>query len=166
MPPRLIALTPANCVCPALDGDRRPGNFTRQHDVCGSVPTTCRTEHWRAGLSPYAHVAVDDRLARTRTWVWNLTPKETQVVDNTSVMALTSLARDVRCNRAGGYINVKQFINRLVHDDEGQDLIEYALLAGFISLVAVLAITNVGTGVNGVYQSVETQVAAIPGGGS
>ena len=61
---------------------------------------------------------------------------------------------------------MKHFINRFVQDDNGQDLIEYALLAGFISLVAVLAITNVGTGVNNVYQGVEGQVAAIPGGGS
>ena len=53
---------------------------------------------------------------------------------------------------------------RLVREDEGQDLIEYALLAGFISLVAVVAITNVGSGVNIVYGNVQTQVAAIPGG--
>lgn len=56
-------------------------------------------------------------------------------------------------------------INRLralVRDDSGQDLIEYALLAGFISLVAVTAITNVGTGVNTVYGNINSQVAAIP----
>ena len=57
-----------------------------------------------------------------------------------------------------------QLLCRLVHGDEGQDLIEYALLAGFISLVAVVAITNVGTGVNTVYGNVQEQVAAIPGG--
>lgn len=59
-----------------------------------------------------------------------------------------------------------KFMKRLVREDEGQDLIEYALLAGFISLVAVAAITSVGSGVNTVYGSVEAQVAAIPGGGS
>ena len=59
-----------------------------------------------------------------------------------------------------------QLLCRLVHGDEGQDLIEYALLAGFISLVAVVAITNVGTGVNTVYNNVNEQVQAIPGGGS
>ena len=57
-------------------------------------------------------------------------------------------------------------IHRFVRDDEGQDLIEYALLAGFISLVAVVAITQVGTGVNAVYGNVNNQVQAIPGGGS
>jgi len=59
---------------------------------------------------------------------------------------------------------VKNLLHRLVREDEGQDLIEYALLAGFISLVAVVAITNVGTGVNAVYGNVDTQVQAIPGG--
>ena len=61
---------------------------------------------------------------------------------------------------------VRDLFLRLVREDEGQDLIEYALLAGFISLVAVVAITNVGTGVNTVYGNVQGQVAAIPGGGS
>ena len=61
---------------------------------------------------------------------------------------------------------MKDFAIRLMTDDAGQDLIEYALLAGFISLVAVAAIINVGTGVNSVYGAIEDQVAAIPGGGS
>lgn len=54
------------------------------------------------------------------------------------------------------------FFKRFVQDESGQDLIEYALLAGFISLVAVVAITNVGTGVNTVYGNIDTQVQAIP----
>jgi pilus assembly protein Flp/PilA len=61
---------------------------------------------------------------------------------------------------------MKELLLRLVRADEGQDLIEYALLAGFISLVAVLAITNVGTGVNSVYNNINTQVGQIPGVGS
>jgi pilus assembly protein Flp/PilA len=59
---------------------------------------------------------------------------------------------------------MKSLFNRFVREDQGQDLIEYALLAGFISLVAVLAITNVGTGVNAVYNNIDGQVKAIPGG--
>ncbi len=57
--------------------------------------------------------------------------------------------------------NMMTALQRLVHDDQGQDLIEYALLAGFISLVAVLAITAVGTGVNSVYGNIDTQVGLI-----
>ncbi len=56
---------------------------------------------------------------------------------------------------------MKKFKN-FVNDESGQDLIEYALLAGFISLVAVVAITNVGTGVNTVYGNIDTQVSLIP----
>jgi Flp pilus assembly pilin Flp len=59
---------------------------------------------------------------------------------------------------------VRKLFLQFVRDDQGQDLIEYALLAGFISLVAVVAITNVGTGVNGVYNNIDTKVKTIPGG--
>jgi pilus assembly protein Flp/PilA len=59
---------------------------------------------------------------------------------------------------------MKNVFSRFVREDQGQDLIEYALLAGFISLVAVAAITLVGQGVNGVYNNINSQVAAIPGG--
>ena len=59
---------------------------------------------------------------------------------------------------------MKSVFVKFVREEQGQDLIEYALLAGFISLVAVVAITNVGAGVNKVYENINTQVAAIPGG--
>jgi pilus assembly protein Flp/PilA len=45
---------------------------------------------------------------------------------------------------------------RFVRDDQGQDLIEYALLAAFISLAAVLAIQQLGTAVNNVYTKVSS----------
>ena len=57
---------------------------------------------------------------------------------------------------------MRRFIFAFGSDTRGQDLIEYALLAGFISLAAVTMIINVGTGVNGVWGNVDTQVQAIP----
>ncbi len=57
---------------------------------------------------------------------------------------------------------MKELLKSFVQDESGQDLIEYALLAGFISLVAVAAITTVGTGINTVYGNLNTQVALIP----
>jgi pilus assembly protein Flp/PilA len=48
----------------------------------------------------------------------------------------------------------------LLHDSEGQDLIEYALLAGFISLATVAAITSIGTSLNGAYKNIGTKVDA------
>ena len=58
------------------------------------------------------------------------------------------------------------FLYRLGREADGQDLIEYALLAGFISLVAITAITNVGTALNGVWGGVDTQMAAAAAGAS
>ena len=59
---------------------------------------------------------------------------------------------------------MKALLKRFVREDEGQDLIEYALLAGFISLVAIAAITGVGTGLNSVYGNINTTVSKIPPG--
>ena len=61
---------------------------------------------------------------------------------------------------------MKQLLKRLIRDDEAQDMIEYALLAGFISLVAVTAITQISNGVANVYGNLNTQVQSIPGAGS
>jgi pilus assembly protein Flp/PilA len=49
---------------------------------------------------------------------------------------------------------MKNLVVRLVREDAGQDLIEYALLAAFISLAAVAAIQQLGTAVNNVYTKV------------
>jgi len=56
---------------------------------------------------------------------------------------------------------MKSLIKNLIVEESGQDLIEYALLAGFISLAAVAAIGTVGTGVNGVYGDIATEVGQI-----
>ena len=55
---------------------------------------------------------------------------------------------------------MKQLLMSLVRDDQGQDLIEYALLAGFISLATVAAVTSVGTSLNTVYGSISSKVDA------
>jgi Flp pilus assembly pilin Flp len=51
-----------------------------------------------------------------------------------------------------------QFITRVrgfVRNDEGQDLLEYALLVALIALVCVVAITQTGTQVNIVFQKIK-----------
>ena len=57
-----------------------------------------------------------------------------------------------------------RLLYRFVADDQGQDLIEYAILTGFIALVAVAAITSVGTAVNQVFVNIQSQLSAVPGG--
>jgi len=39
---------------------------------------------------------------------------------------------------------MKELLARFVREDEGQDLIEYGLLAGIITALAVTAITEIG----------------------
>ncbi|MEE8131314.1 MAG: Flp family type IVb pilin [Vicinamibacterales bacterium] len=47
---------------------------------------------------------------------------------------------------------------RFTREDDGQDLIEYALQAGFIALASVAMITNIGAGLTTVYSAINTQI--------
>ena len=49
---------------------------------------------------------------------------------------------------------------RILREEDGQDLIEYALLAGLISLASVTAITTLGTNIQTKFTGVGTAVAA------
>ena len=51
---------------------------------------------------------------------------------------------------------MKNLLRRLAREDDGQDLIEYALLAAFISLAAVAAITQLGTAINNIYTKISS----------
>jgi pilus assembly protein Flp/PilA len=61
---------------------------------------------------------------------------------------------------------MKRLLSQLLRDEGGQDLIEYALLAAFISIIAVAAITSIGSQVNVWYTSYGTVIKTIPSGGS
>lgn len=52
-----------------------------------------------------------------------------------------------------------QFL-RFVREEDGQDIIEYALLAGFISLAAITAITAIGDGLKTTYQRIADELPA------
>jgi Flp pilus assembly pilin Flp len=45
---------------------------------------------------------------------------------------------------------------RLFHEEQGQDMIEYALLGSFISIVAIVAIRAIGPLVNTIYVAIQT----------
>ena len=65
---------------------------------------------------------------------------------------------------------LKMLALRLLRDEEGQDLIEYALLATFVSLVAIAGASLLGTALNNWYDSVSGAVdnaaASAAGAGS
>ena len=58
-----------------------------------------------------------------------------------------------------------KLLRKLVKKDRAQDLIEYAVLAGFISLAGVFAITSVGSSVTGAFDDI-AQVLQVGGSGS
>ena len=49
-----------------------------------------------------------------------------------------------------------QLLNRIVREDEGQDLIEYVLLASFIAAGVIAGATALGTGLNAWYNGIAT----------
>ena len=51
-------------------------------------------------------------------------------------------------------------LRAFVRQEEGQDLIEYALLVALISLVAVLAIGQAGSAVNQIFQNITGRLTA------
>jgi Flp pilus assembly pilin Flp len=49
---------------------------------------------------------------------------------------------------------------RFVRDEEGQDLIEYSLLAALISVVCFVVLTNIGTAITGLFTYIEGQIVS------
>jgi pilus assembly protein Flp/PilA len=57
-------------------------------------------------------------------------------------------------------MELKCTFRRLVTDEGGQDLIEYALLAVFISIIAVVTIQSIGEDVNTLYGNIDTETGS------
>jgi len=53
-----------------------------------------------------------------------------------------------------------KLFTKLMQDDSGQDLIEYALVAGLIGLGAVVAMTTLSTTVGNAFAAVGTKLSA------
>jgi len=51
---------------------------------------------------------------------------------------------------------MKNLMMRFVREEEGQDIIEYALLAAFISISGYTILSTIGTNVNAIYTKVGT----------
>jgi pilus assembly protein Flp/PilA len=56
--------------------------------------------------------------------------------------------------------NFTRVATALLQDESGQGLIEYALIAGLIGLVAVVAMTSVGTQIKTAFNSISSQLAS------
>ena len=53
---------------------------------------------------------------------------------------------------------MKSLIARFIHEDQGQDLIEYVLIASVVTIGALLGATALGTALNGWYDEGATWV--------
>jgi pilus assembly protein Flp/PilA len=51
-------------------------------------------------------------------------------------------------------------LKSFVRQDEGQDLLEYALLVALIALVAIIAVTAAGGSVRTIFQAIADRLAA------
>jgi Flp pilus assembly pilin Flp len=51
---------------------------------------------------------------------------------------------------------MKNLLVRFVREEEGQDIIEYSLLAAFISISGYLILQAIGTNVNSIYTNVQS----------
>ena len=49
-------------------------------------------------------------------------------------------------------------MKRLICEEDGQDLVEYAFLLAFIAAVCILALQQLGTAVNDTYNTVSTSL--------
>jgi pilus assembly protein Flp/PilA len=54
----------------------------------------------------------------------------------------------------------KKLFLSLLHDESGQDLIEYALVAGLIGLAAVVAMGSLGTKISDAFAAVGSQLTS------
>lgn len=54
---------------------------------------------------------------------------------------------------------MKNLIARFVREDEGQDLVEYALLIAFIALACIVGLQQLGTAINNTYQSISSSLS-------
>lgn len=48
-----------------------------------------------------------------------------------------------------------RYLRSFLRDEQGQDMVEYALLAAFISIVAIVTIRAIGPLVNTIYTNVQ-----------
>jgi Flp pilus assembly pilin Flp len=55
-------------------------------------------------------------------------------------------------------VNAQTMVRSLVRKDDGQDLLEYALLVALIALGAVLAVTSAGTKVSAIFQAIADKI--------
>ena len=55
---------------------------------------------------------------------------------------------------------MKQFLLRLLRDESGAAMVEYALLVALIALVAIVGVSAVGTNINAQFNRISCKIAS------
>jgi Flp pilus assembly pilin Flp len=55
-------------------------------------------------------------------------------------------------------MNLITYLRTLTHQEEGQDLLEYALLVSLIAIAAIVAVTSAGKSVQTVFTSIAASI--------
>jgi pilus assembly protein Flp/PilA len=59
---------------------------------------------------------------------------------------------------------MKNLFTRFVSEEEGQDLIEYSLLAALIAVASIAAMNTLSTKINNIFAKIGSSLDAAPGG--
>ena len=60
-------------------------------------------------------------------------------------------------------MNLINYVRRLLRNESGQDLLEYALLVALIALVCVAVITSTGSGVKTSFENISSALSTAGG---
>lgn len=55
-------------------------------------------------------------------------------------------------------MSLTSYLRTLAHQNEGQDLLEYALLVSLIAIAAIIAVTSAGTSVSTIFSSIASKL--------
>ena len=56
---------------------------------------------------------------------------------------------------------MRKFLRRLIRNERGAALVEYGMLVGLIAAICILAVTNLGTRIQAVFQAIHTALAPL-----
>ena len=59
---------------------------------------------------------------------------------------------------------IKSFVTYLIDDERGQDVVEYALLSGFIAIAAAAVLPQIAPGISTIFCKMNSVVVAAAGG--
>jgi pilus assembly protein Flp/PilA len=77
--------------------------------------------------------------------------------------------RMMTVSRAGGLLakplkqepDMSRVMTRFVHDESGADMIEYAFLAGLLSLACFLALSDIGANITGMFSKLGAKMTQV-----